>query len=75
LLDNGLRGKARFTHPTENNPNALMPQACPLFQPGGRQFSAGVRKPPDTGNNKTILFFLDAPASILSTLQLDIYSV
>ena len=76
LLDGGLRGKAHFTHPTEINPNAPpKPLGSPRFQPGGRYFSAGVRKPPDPGNNKTILFFLDAPASFFNTSQLDIYSV
>jgi hypothetical protein len=51
------------------------PLGSARFQPGGRYFSAGVRKPPDPGNNKTILFFLDAPASFFNTSHLDIYSV
>ena len=73
----GLRGKAHFTHPTEINANVHTPKplGSARFQPGGRHFSAGVRKPPDPGNNQTILFFLDAPASFFNTSQLDIYSV
>jgi hypothetical protein len=76
LLDGGLRGKARFTHPTEINPNAPLPKplGSDRFQPGGRRFSAGVRKPPDPGNNTTILFF-GAPASFFKTSHLDIFSV
>jgi hypothetical protein len=41
MRDGGLRGKARFTHPTENNPNALTSQTAwplkpaPGFSPEG----------------------------------------
>jgi len=47
MLDGGLRGKARFTHPTKNNPNALTPQ--PLGSPSppglwlGEMGAGGVR--------------------------------
>jgi len=34
-----------------------------------------VRKPPDPGNNTTMLYFLDAPASISDTSHLIYYLV
>ena len=40
MLDGGLRGKARFTHPTKNNPNALTPQ--PLGSPSPPGLWLGV---------------------------------
>ncbi len=58
----------------------VTPQASPLkptpgFSPEGGTSLPLVRKPPDPGNNTTILFFLDAPASFFNHSQLDIYSV
>jgi hypothetical protein len=81
--DGGLRGKARFTQPTkdqypERKPNLLpplKPQAYSWFQPGGRHISAGVRKPPDTGNNTAILYSSHAQASISDTSQFNIYLI
>ena len=45
------------------------------FRPEGGISLPLVRKPPDTGNNTTILDSSDAPASISDTSQFYIYLV
>ena len=73
----GLRGKAHFTHPTEINANVHTPKplGSSRFQPGGRHFSAGVRKPPDPGNNTTIRYSSHRQASITNNAQCSTYLI
>ena len=62
----------------EAYPTCLTPQACSQllgFSTEGDTSLPLVRKPPDPGNNTTVLYSSDAPASSLNTSLLTNYLI